>query len=265
MTPQQLIQRIMITRPAHQAGKLVHDIEAAGGATFLFPTLEINSIVLSAQDKEKIEKIQQFDIIIFISPNAVEHGLNQIQSLSVLPNEIQLATIGLGSAKALQSKLGKQPDICPIENFNSEGLLATHAMQNVAGKRILIIRGNGGREHLKQTLQQRGAVVDYLTVYQRVKPSVDSSQLEQYLQNNEIAAIVITSAESLKNLVELTPEKVTLKLLELPLLLINRRLVDIANIAGFNNKLIVASGASDQAILQALKENKLLSVIDRQV
>lgn len=257
------MQRIMITRPAHQAGKLADDIEAAGGTTFLFPTLEILPAKFSAKDKEIIEQIQKFDIIIFISPNAVEHGLNQLQSLSTLNNNIQLATIGQGSAKALKSKLGKQPDICPQENFNSEGLLATEAMQNVANKRILIIRGNGGRQQLKQTLEQRGALVEYLNVYQRVKPKVNNSDLEQYLQNNEIAAIVITSAESLKNLIELTPPKVTLKLLELPLLLINKRLIDIAHKAGFTKKLMVASEASDEAIFETLKEYNLLSRVPR--
>lgn len=260
----EVMQRIMITRPAHQAGKLADDIKNAGGATFLFPTLEINAAELSAQDKETILQISQFDIIIFISPNAVEHGLNQIQSAANLPNNILLATIGQGSAKALKNKLGKRPDICPEENFNSEGLLTTQAMQNVANKRILIIRGNGGREHLKQTLQQRGASVDYLNVYQRVKPNVDSTELEQYLQKNEIAAIVITSAESLKNLIELTPKKVAVNLLNLPLLLINERLVDVASKAGFKNKLIVAAKASDKAIFDTLKENHLLRAMHRQ-
>lgn len=264
MTAQQLKQRIMITRPAHQAGGLADDIEAAGGSPFLFPTLEINANELSAQDKEKIAQIAQFDIIIFISPNAVEHGLNQIQTIGNLPDNILLATIGQGSAKSLNNILGKKPDICPDKNFNSEGLLETDAMQNVANKRILIIRGNGGREHLKKTLQQRGALVEYLNVYQRVKPKINCAELEQYLQNNEIAVIVITSAESLKNLVELTPEKVILRLLDLPLLLINKRLVDIANQAGFKNKLVVATEASDKAIFKTLKENNLLSVAHRQ-
>jgi uroporphyrinogen-III synthase len=259
-----LMQRIMITRPAHQAGKLAKGIVTAGGATFLFPTLAICPAELTAEDKEKIQQINQFDIIVFISPNAVEHGLNQIQAITDLPHNILLATIGQGSAKALNSKLGKQPDISPEKNFNSEGLLATAAMQNVANKRILIIRGNGGREHLKQTLQQRGAFVDYLNVYKRIKPAIDSSDLEQYLQNNEIAAIVITSAESLKNLLELTPEKVTSNLLQLPLLLINKRLIDVANKAGFKNKLIVATESSDEAIIESLKENNLLRPMHRQ-
>lgn len=261
MTPVQLMQQIMITRPAHQATRLSNYIQAAGGTAFLFPTLEVQAAELSSQDKQIIENINRYDIIIFISPNAVEHGLQQLQSISALPQHIQLATIGKGSAHTLNSQLGKQPDICPKENFNSEGLLATDALQNVSNKRILIIRGNGGREHLKQTLQQRGASVDYLTAYRRIKPATDSTNLVQYLQNNQIAVIVITSAESLKNLVELTPEKVTVNLLELPLLLINKRLIDIANKAGFNNKFFIAKDASDEAILEALEENNLLNVL----
>lgn len=191
---------IMVTRPAHQAARLAEGITAIGAEAFLFPTLAILPAELTDEDKQKIRQINQYDIVIFISPNAVEHGLKHIQAITDLPANILLATIGQGSAKTLHTLLGKQADIVPKENFNSEGLLATASLQNVADKHILIIRGNGGREHLKQTLQQRGAQVDYLNVYQRVKPETNTANLEQYLQNNQIAAIVITSAESLKKL-----------------------------------------------------------------
>ena len=244
----------MVTRPAHQAIRLAEAISAMGADTFLFPTLAILPAELTDEDKETIRQIDQYDIIIFISPNAVEHGLNHIQALTELPDNILLATIGQGSATSLKSKLGKQADIVPKENFNSEGLLATDSLQNVSNKRILIIRGNGGREHLKQTLQQRGASVDYLNVYQRVKPATNTTDLEQYLQNNQIAAIVITSAESLKNLLLLTPKKVTSHLLQVPLLLINKRLVAIAKEAGFNNQLLVTTEASDDSIIGTLNE-----------
>ena len=259
MTKTQIEQRIMITRPAHQAGKLARGIKAAGGKTFLFPTIEIVPSELSAENKEKIQQLNQFDIIVFISPNAVEYGIKHIQALTEFPDNILLATIGQGSAKALKTFLGKQPDIVPQEKFNSEGLLNTAAMQDVANKRILIIRGNSGREHLKDTLQQRGALVEYLDVYKRIKPATNTSDLEQYLQNNQIAAIVITSAESLKNLLELTPEKVRPQLLQIPLLLINQRLVDIAKEAKFNGHLFIASEASDDAIIESLKQNTLLA------
>jgi len=248
----------MITRPAHQAGALTQAIQTAGGETFLFPTLAILPAELTQENKEHIHNINQYDFIIFISPNAVEYGLKHIQASTTLSADILLATIGQGSAKLLNDKLGKQPDIVPKENFNSEGLLATEAMQNVANKRILIIRGNGGREHLKETLQKRGAKVDYFTAYQRIKPANNPSDLEQYLQNNQIAAIVITSATSLKNLLELTPDSVTSNLLHVPLLLINKRLITIAKEAGFTNDLLVAEEASNEAILDSLKENNFL-------
>lgn len=249
---------IMITRPAHQAGALTQAINSAGGEAFLFPTLAILPAKPTQENKERLQNIKQYDFIIFISPNAVEYGLEQIQANTCLTDDILLATIGQGSAKILTDKLGKQPDVVPEQNFNSEGLLATQAMQNVTNKHILIIRGNGGREHLKETLEKRGARVDYLTAYQRIKPANDTSNLEQYLQNNRIAAIVITSATSLKNLLELTPSGVTSDLLKVPLLLINKRLMSIAKEAGFTNELLVAKEASDESILESLKENNFL-------
>lgn len=252
-------KHIMITRPAHQCEKLVAGIRAAGAEPFLFPTLAIEPIPLSNENIDKLELVNHFHIIIFISPNAVEHGLNHILGVSQLSDKVLLATVGKGSARALKAYLGKQPDIVPEENFNSEGLLATAALQDVENKRILIVRGNGGRELLKTTLQQRGALVEYLDAYQRLKPETDSRELVHNLQNKRIAAIVITSAESLKNLVEMTPAEVRPQLLQIPLLLINNRLVDIAKEARFNSPLFVATDASDDDIIETLKHHHLLS------
>ena len=257
MTSQQLKQRIMITRPASQATGLAQSIESAGANVFLFPTLNILPAKLSEENRVTIQQLNQFNIIIFISPNAVEHGLNHIQ----VNTKTIIATIGQGSAKALTTKLGRKPDITPEENFSSEGLLATDEMQDVANKRILIIRGNGGRELLKRTLEQRGAIVEYFTAYERTKPTTNTADLEQYLQNNQIAAIVITSAESLKNLVEITPKSVISNLLETPLLLINSRLINVAKDIGFNSKLLVTNEATDSAIVDTLKEHNLLELI----
>ena len=246
---------IVITRPAHQAEKLAQGIKAAGGDICLFPTLDIVPTELSEHALTILQHINEYDIIIFISPNAVEYGLKHIPSL---PENILLATIGQGSAKSLKNLSGKSVNIVPDVNFNSEGLLSTAAMQNVNAKRILIVRGNGGREHLKEALQKRGADVDYLNVYQRIKPATSSVEIEQHLQNNQIAAIVITSAASLKNLLEMVSEKVAMPLFQTPLLLINQRLVDIASKAGFNSQLLVSEEASDEAIIETLKQRNLL-------
>lgn len=249
---------IMITRPTHQAGQLAQGIKAAGGKPFLCPTLEILPVELKQKDKNIIQHISNYDIIIFISPNAIEYGFNHILAITELPEQILLATIGQSSAKILNNKIGKYPDIVPEENFNSEGLLATKSMLNAENKHILIVRGNTGRDHLKQTLEQRGAKVDYLCTYQRIKPKTVTSDLEQYLQNKLIAAIVITSGESLKNLVKMVPEKIRNIVFETPLILINNRLLDIAKNFGFTGQLYVTKTASDEAIIKTLIQNKYL-------
>jgi len=100
--------------------------------------------------------------------------------------------------------------------------------------------------------------LNIFAVYRRIKPTTNTKDLEQYLQNNQIAAIVITSAESLKNLLELTPAKVLPLLLQVPLLLINQRLVKIAKEAKFSGHLFIASEAGDDAIIKSLKSNTLL-------
>ena len=254
---------IMLTRPTHQAGPLAEAIAAAGAQAFMFPTLEITARELSAKDQACLQQVNHYDIIIFISPNAVEHGIRQITAHTPLADHVLLATIGQGSARTLYQALGKNPDIVPETEFNSEGLLATDAMQDVANKRILIIRGSPGREALKQGLEQRGAMVDYLGVYQRGIPVMHSTELtlklEQYLQKKQIAAIVMTSAESLDNLLKMVPAKDKKELLQLPLVLINQRLVKLALAAGFSSQLYVATAASDAAIIETLRENKLLS------
>ena len=251
-------QRIVITRPAHQSDLLSQGIKKAGGEVCLFPTLGITSIELSKESTENLQNIKDYDILIFISPNAIQYGLDYIPEQILLKEDILLATIGQSSAETLHNKIGKYPDIVPEKNFNSEGLLATSTLQNVKNKRILIIRGNDGREHLKQVLQQRGAQTDYLDVYKRIKPTTDSTELEQDLQNNQIAAIVITSETSLKNLVELVPEKARYLLFQSTLLLINQRLINKAKELGFNKNFIIANEASDTSIIKALNDNHVL-------
>ncbi|MFK5915267.1 MAG: uroporphyrinogen-III synthase [Woeseiaceae bacterium] len=248
---------IMITRPAHQAVALTEMIQSHHAAVFLFPTIEIIPRRASSfSKKESKVLLKSFDIAVFISANAIEHGLNLFPQLKNTP---LLATIGDSSAQALNKKIGRQPDITPSEQFNSEGLLACPALQDVSNKHIIIVRGNGGREVLKEELERRGAEVCYIEAYQRAKAQPDIPQFEHYLQNNSIEAIVITSAESLRNLVELTPQASVQNVLKIPLIIMNQRLVAIAKELGFTQEQVIAKSASDQGIVETLKEHKFLS------
>ena len=190
---------VLVTRPAHQYAELVASIEGSGGRAVVFPVIEIrprSNDVIAADAAGLAEP----DITIFVSRNAVEHGLPWAAGL--------VAAVGPATAAAIESA-GRVVDICPAQGYDSESLLAEPLLENVVGKTVRIIRGRGGRELLGDTLRQRGATVDYLEVYSREIPYHGPAEIGQLLASwtgGDIDAVVIMSVESLRNLVALLPE-----------------------------------------------------------
>jgi uroporphyrinogen-III synthase len=125
-------------------------------------------------------------------------------------------------------------------------------MQTVAGLRIIIFRGEGGRDLLKDTLQQRGARVDYAEVYRRVRPVAEPAALVRDWARGAIDAAVVTSNESLENLMALLGADGQRYLLATPLIVVSRRTQDLARKLGFRQSPRLAEAASDEAIVQAL-------------
>jgi uroporphyrinogen-III synthase len=191
---------VLVTRPAGQAGELVAAIDAAGGRSILFPVIEIAP--RSPQDIEAdLAGLADPDIVIFISRNAVEHGL-------AWSGDAAIAAVGPATAAAIEAA-ARVVDIRPAGGFDSESLLAEPALGDVHGKTIRVIRGNGGRELLAATLRERGATVDYLEVYARRTPGYTETEIAdvaQKLQAGEIGAVVVMSVESFGNLLALLPE-----------------------------------------------------------
>src|SRR5450631_4196009 len=157
---------IVVTRPRDQAAQLAQRIEQAGGIPLLFPLLDITAVQDTKTLFEQIARLGQFNLAIFISPNAVHYGMAAIRAAGAVLNSLKIATVGQSSAKALRES-GISNVIAPTERFDSEGLLALPELQNVAGWRVMIFRGDGGRELLGDTLKARGATVEYATCYQR--------------------------------------------------------------------------------------------------
>lgn len=245
--------RVMVTRPAHQAQHLVELIEGAGGQPFVYPLLAINPAEQTTSLQKILQQIDRYEILIFVSPNAVEFGLPLLDEYGGIPAQAQLACVGDGTRRHLQQKLHRRPDICPSHQFNSEGLLAMPALQDVQDMSILILRGQQGRELLAETLRERGAQVDYAEVYQRQIPDLDNKPLRDALQSHAIDIISITSGEALENLLQLAADTKQLAL-QLPLVVINTRLAEQARALGFNNTLLVTSEVSDAAILDCLHD-----------
>lgn len=193
---------IVITRPAGESQRLAALIRHAGGVPLLFPAIEIIDAPDPRALDDVIDRLDEFDLAIFISPSAVEKAMTRITARCVLPAKLRCAAIGPGGVRALQ-RFGVTEVIAPEGRYDSESLLASSFMQSVGGMRMVIFRGDGGRELLGETLSERGATVEAVTCYRRVKPALDNAHLLQAWARGEVAAVIITSSEGLRNLCEM--------------------------------------------------------------
>lgn len=237
---------VLVTRPRAQAKDLVTAIEAEGGRTISFPVFEIvpqseSALVASAASLPKP------DIVIFVSRNAVAHGLRFARGALI-------AAIGPSTAAAIRDA-GQTVDIESSAGYDSESLLAEVALQDVAGRNIHIVRGDDGRELLAETLRVRGATVNYLSVYERALASAGPQSLaevETAWRDGRINAVVIMSVASLRNLQCLLPEWCRQQLELVPLVTPAARVIKEALELYPASRPILASGPQAADMVQAM-------------
>lgn len=259
---------VWVTRPSHQAEPLQESIAAQGGHSILFPVLEIQAISPGGNILNLCHHLDHIDYIVFISPNAVEHGVNLLlQYADSIPERIQLVTIGQASNQKLQQLTSRTADISPLGQYNSETLLAHPLLHEkiIRNKQFLIFRGLGGRELLAEVLTQRGAKVTYVEVYQRLKPVINSSEISTLwhspIKNNASCRIIILNSNAaLLNLIEIFKQSATREiyqqLLLSSLIVITEKMRLNALRLGFTGKIVVADKSSNEAICNALIKYK---------
>lgn len=248
--------RVLVTRPAGQAERLCRLINAAGGEAFCLPAIDILDPVDSYHLESVVAALANYDLAVFISVNAVTRGLDFITAHGEWPAHVRIATVGVRTAVALEP-YGLTADLVPEHNFSSEGLLALDELQDMRARRVVIFRGNGGREVLRDTLVERGAEVDYVEVYRRACPLVDPQEIMPYWQPGILDVITSTSNETLQNLFDMAGVEGQPRLREIPLLVVGERQAVLAQQLGFARQPILAEHASDEAIVAALNEYNL--------
>lgn len=244
--------RVLVTRPAGQAGGLCRMLEEAGYTAFRLATIEIREPEQMASLQSLVDSLQDYDLAVFISVNAVSRGLDYILARRGWPQQVKIAAVGASSAAALREH-GLAVDLVPAHQYNSESLLALEELQDMHGKRVVILRGNGGREHLRDTLIARGAKVDYVEVYRRACPAPDSQLMRSLLQPGALDVITVTSNESLQNLFSMAAEDLQSQLRTLPLVVASERQALLAQELGFEHAAVVAENAADVALVEAVK------------
>lgn len=242
---------IVVTRPAEQAHPLAERIRAAGGTPVVFPVLEIRDIEDAAPLLAIVRRIAGFDLAIFVSPNAVQRALAAIAAAGGLPPHVRAATVGQGSAAALR-RAGIADVIAPATRFDSEALLDAAEMQPVAGRRIVIFRGVGGRDLLGDTLTARGAVVEYAECYRRAKPDADPAPLFELWAQDLLSGIVVTSSEGMRNLFEMVGTTGRAWLEHTLLVVPHERIAETARALGATRVLL--TGPNDDGILAGMIE-----------
>ncbi|MSP97585.1 MAG: uroporphyrinogen-III synthase [Betaproteobacteria bacterium] len=239
---------VVITRPERQATGLAHLIEHAGGHVLRFPVMEIEPAGNAALDSI-IDNLDSFDLAIFISRNAVEQGVARVRRRRAWPPHLAIAAVGAGTRRALEAQ-GIANAFSPAGPADSEALLAHARLLAVAGQRIVIFRGQGGRELLAATLRARGASVEYAECYLRRIPASDPQPLIAALSGGAVDAIVIASGETLANLIGLLGEAARGLLTAAPLFVPHLRVAADARAFGIAD--CVVAGPGDDEMLGAL-------------
>lgn len=242
---------VVVTRPRAQAAPLAKMIAAAGGNALLFPLLEIAPAADHGELEAAAGRLDDYDLAIFVSPNAVAHALPTLLAERAWPARLATAAVGPGTAKALADE-GIPGCLVPAERFDSEGLLALpdFAGERIGGRRVAIFRGDGGRELLADTLRERGAQVDCITCYRRSGPAAGFGQLLEAWRAGRLDAIVVSSSEGLRYLVAGLDEAGRERLRQTPLFVPHERIAGIARELGLAR--VELTEAADSGLIRGL-------------
>ena len=241
-------RRVLITRPSEQAQGLERRVREAGGEPVCVPAIDILPLADPAPFHALAARLAEFDLAIFISRNAVRCALD-LMGARTWPAGLKVATIGQGSREELEQR-GFMNVIAPAgaaARADSEALLALPQLAAVRGSRIVIFRGEGGRELLAQELAARGAKVEHAACYRRVVP--EGARMRSAWADG-MDAVTVSSAEGLANLIAMLGEGAARQLPGIPLFVPHPRVAAEARRRGLQRAIV--AGPGDAEMVSAL-------------
>lgn len=229
-------------------------LSAAGYRPVHQPLLAVSPIALDTAEQAMAGTLESYAHCLFVSSNAARYGLECLLARRpAWPGRVQCYAVGDSTADVLRAA-GIAVHTPGLE-MTSEGLLALPSLQSVVGQRVLIVKGEGGRAALREALAGRGARVDELRCYRRSPPDVAPEALQQLLDEQQVACILVSSGEALDNLKGLLePVDIAQSIRKHCALVVpSARVAEQARYAGWQD-VAVAANASDDAMLAALQE-----------
>ena len=240
---------ILVTRPAKQAASLARALKEQGATTHCVPLLQIVPAGLNDALTTRLSKVSASDILICVSVNAAELGLQHCETLSL---ELPDTVIAVGQATAAVFQRHAVTNVYTSDaGSDSEALLELQQLRDVTRNNIQIWRGGKGRKLLSDTLSERGAELELVDLYQRQRPELPTSELNQLL-STDVDIISVTSVSSLQNLNELLQEH-SQSIADKTLLLGSQRIYQKATAMGVPpDQCLVAENPGNDAMLDAL-------------
>jgi uroporphyrinogen-III synthase len=249
---------VVITRPIAQGEAFARRVAALGRHAVVFPLIEIKPLADIAPLRAALAELTSYAMVAFVSPNAIDATLSIVRSW---PKDVALAVMGESSRAAL-ARYGLTSAnaniVRPLDSArtDSETLLEALDLNALQGKRVLIVRGETGRELLADAL--RGARVDVTQVaaYRRHAPVLDAARRMQLteLANSENDWI-ITSSEALRNLLQMAEQVLghagVAKILQQKIVVPHARIEETGRGLGFEH--ITLTGSGDERLLAALQ------------
>ena len=252
---------VVVTRPRAQADALAQAVAASGRTAVLLPLLEISPVEDAAPLRAALAELDRFALVAFVSPNAIDAAFAHIDAW---PVAVPVAIVGDGSRAAL-ARHGVTCDTFTIfspadsAHSDSEHLLQRLDLAAYAGKRVLIVRGDGGRELLADALRAAGARVEPVAAYRRATPVLTAelaTRLRAWLaQPNDW---IITSSEALRGLAGLVQtiddNALMARLMQQRLIVPHARIAQTARDLGLEHVRLTGSG--DARLLAALQSQE---------
>jgi uroporphyrinogen-III synthase len=247
---------VVITRPRQQAEPLARAVAALGRTPVLLPLLEISPLPEAGQGalRRVLADLPSYALVAFVSPNAIEAAFAHIDRW---PAGVDIAVVGEGSRAALAKHGVEGGGVrihCPLDpaHSDSEHLLQALDLASLAGRRVLVVRGEGGRELMPEALRGAGAAVETVAAYRRAVPAMTPDLAERLA--GLLAASndwIITSSEALRGLVSLVDPGLHPQLLQQHLIVPHARIHETACALGFTH--LTLTGSGDERLLAALQ------------
>lgn len=194
-------QQVLVTRPAHQSEPMCRELERLGAGVIQWPAIQTIGVDDQSDLADSLNHLEEFDWIVFSSANGVDFWMRYLWDSghdARTLNTIRIACIGRKTQQALEQYCLRS-DLVP-ETFDADHLAAQLAAQG-AGKRFLLIRASRGREILAETLEQAGAVVRQVVVYQSQDTDDVPTEIGESLKSGQIQWVTVTSSAIARNLV----------------------------------------------------------------